>query len=514
MAGWLRRLLGTTALSPGASGVHADRGGIAAGRDIRDNTINIGLNENEIQRQLAPLADQMAALAEQVSREKGIPLPPLRAALEKLGESNIPEHEILNRINFAADQLLELRARVARAGSDRPEFVVIRQRVLGSIDRGDLESARAILQRARQSARALRLTREEAESIANEGFIDQLQRDYRAAATKYAEAADLVGTFDPEGVWGLLMHQADALSAYGSEFGDNQALEDAAAIYRKCLTLAPRPKRPLDWAASNNALGIVLSKLGERESGTDRLREAVESYRDALNECTRERAPSDWGSTNNNLGNALTALGEREGDIEMLRAAIVAYEDALKQCTRERVPLEWANIQSNLGTTFQVLGKYEDGTARLQQSVDCYNAALTERTRERVPLDWAMTQNNLGNTLNILSDREQSVDRLQASIACFLEALKERTRERVPLDWAATASNVGMALVRFGSLERNPHRIQAGIDALRDALSVFEQSGASRYIFGTKKNFGPRKNGPAKVSEVGQVSLSAKITPR
>ena len=45
--------------------------------------------------------------------------------------------------------------------------------------------------------------------------------------------------------------------------------------------------------------------LGERESGTARLEEAVAAYRAALEERTRERVPLDWATTQNNLGIAL-----------------------------------------------------------------------------------------------------------------------------------------------------------------------------------------------------------------
>ena len=56
--------------------------------------------------------------------------------------------------------------------------------------------------------------------------------------------------------------------------------------------------------------------LGERESGTARLEEAVAAYRAALEERTRERVPLDWAMTQNNLGVALESArraGERDG---------------------------------------------------------------------------------------------------------------------------------------------------------------------------------------------------------
>jgi tetratricopeptide (TPR) repeat protein len=493
MIGWLRRLLfGPARVSVTPSAVHADHGGVAAGRDIRDSTIRVGIDEQEIERRIVaaqrPLVEQVTGLVDQVARAKGIPVEPLRAILARLGEVGVADDEIPRRLEFAAERLIHLRAKLTRSAKERPEFTATRQLVLGSIDRGDLEGARAVLQRARERARSLRLPVEEVESIAIEGRVNQLQLNYRAAAMKYAEAAHLVGTFDPEGVWGLLMHQADSLTAQGTEYGDNQALTDAIAIYKRCLTLAPRPKRPLDWASTQNALGVALSRVGERESASDRLKESVAAYREALKECTRERAPSDWASTKNNIGNVLTQLGDREDSVPVLVSAVTAYEEALQECTRERMPLEWANIQSNLGTTLQLIGKREAGTGHLERAVACYQAALAERTRSRVPLDWALTKNNLGNTLRLLSERERSVALLNDSIACFLDALQERRRERVPLDWAMTTSNLGMTLVCLGSVERNPSHVASGLDALHAAQVVFENVNADHYVRGNKEN--------------------------
>ena len=65
---------------------------------------------------------------------------------------------------------------------------------------------------------------------------------------------------------------------------------------------------PLDWAMTQNNLGIALWKLGERESGTARLEEAVGAFHAALEVRTRERIPLLWAATQNDLGNALETL--------------------------------------------------------------------------------------------------------------------------------------------------------------------------------------------------------------
>jgi tetratricopeptide (TPR) repeat protein len=489
MMRWLRPW---TAPERNTSAARADHGSVAAGHDIRDSVIHVGLNEDKvgerIAAEIAPIKAGMAALSDRLAQDKGVPVAPLRAILAMLGKVGMPDHEIPKQLEIAIEQLIELRFHLAKSSIDRPEFVATRHQVLGLINRGDLIGARAVLQRARKEAHALQLIREEAEAIANEGLLDQLELRFRDAANKYSEAANFVAKFDVEGVWGLLMHQADALFAQGKQFGDNEALGDAIAIYRRCLTLAPRPKRPLDWATTQNSLGLALAKLGERDSSTENLKDSVAAFNEALKECTRARAPLDWSAINDHLGSAFAALGDREKDIGLLEAARTAYSNALLECPRDRFPLEWANTQSNLGTTLQIIGKLGQGTEHLKQSIECYHAALEERSRDRAPLDWALTQNNLGNTLSILGIREESMKRLQEAIAAFLEALKERTRERAPLDWAQTVSNLSGTLLTFALVENNPWRIASAVDGFRSALEVFEEHAPNRYIAKTRED--------------------------
>jgi hypothetical protein len=61
-----------------------------------------------------------------------------------------------------------------------------------------------------------------------------------------------------------------------------------------------------------------------------------------LSEYTRERVPLDWAMTQNNLGVALAALGKRELGTAHLEEAVKAYQNALLERTRDRVPLQWA----------------------------------------------------------------------------------------------------------------------------------------------------------------------------
>ena len=70
--------------------------------------------------------------------------------------------------------------------------------------------------------------------------------------------------------------------------------------------------------------------LSERESvGTARLHEAVAALRAAVEKRTRERLPLDWAKTQNNIGIVLTRLGERESGRARLDEAVAAFNSCL-----------------------------------------------------------------------------------------------------------------------------------------------------------------------------------------
>ena len=79
------------------------------------------------------------------------------------------------------------------------------------------------------------------------------------------------------------------------------------------------------------------------------------AFAEALKERTRAWAPLDWAATQNNLGVALMTLGEWASGTEHLEQAMAAFTEALKERTRARVPLDWAATQNNLGHVIQIL---------------------------------------------------------------------------------------------------------------------------------------------------------------
>jgi tetratricopeptide (TPR) repeat protein len=135
-------------------------------------------------------------------------------------------------------------------------------------------------------------------------FIARVKRLLEDSGGRPGWDADARGT--------TLVILADALYTLGEQSGQNKPLEEAVASYKAALKEHTRERVPLDWAMTQNRLGMALRSLGKREKSTKHLEEAVAAYRKALMVRTRELVPWKWAMTQNNLGNALTSLGERE----------------------------------------------------------------------------------------------------------------------------------------------------------------------------------------------------------
>ncbi len=109
-------------------------------------------------------------------------------------------------------------------------------------------------------------------------------------------------------------------------------------------------------------LGNALQNLGERESGTARLEEAVAAFREALKEYTRERVPLDWAMTQNSLGIALACLGQRQATADKVKGC------AALEAAREHFAAALEEFRK-AGAAYYV-GGVEGNIARLEADVE------------------------------------------------------------------------------------------------------------------------------------------------
>jgi tetratricopeptide (TPR) repeat protein len=330
----------TTPQPPGAGGIHINAGGDVKTGDIKTDTRGDTINTNSHN----PFTlNNYGTIIQQISQDKSVPLEALRGILERMGEKELDEADpdpakIEQLLRAWAERYLSLEKKLQVLEGDDPEVQRLREAARQALREEDrLLEVEELLRQARERVHAIGETayatwrKQEAEIASEQASAAQLQVNptaYRKAADLFGEAARLV-VDDAHKARKYQFHQAFVLQSLGDEFGDNDALREAIALYRQILSGIDRATDPLDWAAIQNNLGRGLFRLGEREGDTARLHEAIAAYRAALEEYTRERVPLNWASTQSNLGLALQTLGERESDTKLLEEAIAAHHAAL-----------------------------------------------------------------------------------------------------------------------------------------------------------------------------------------
>jgi hypothetical protein len=162
-----------------------------------------------------------------------------------------------------------------------------------------------------------------------EAGLDQdiLRRDALAAARRVERIVALEYPNDATARFAAMCERQDAFYARGRDKGVNFDLLIAIEIARLALHSAQDAQQR---GTAQNNLGIALTSLGARESGTARLEEAVAAYRAALMELTRERVPLDWARSFGNEGIALIFLAERRRDATTAKTALTQINTAFE----------------------------------------------------------------------------------------------------------------------------------------------------------------------------------------
>ena len=308
---------------------------VAAGHDANNNTLvcNFGLTPEQLKElteavvkgATGPLVDRIT----DVSKTLGVTEDAAKTLLKIVGnDPNIPDDKLAEALSRVAGDYQRLQAQLGALNPDNPTARALVEQAKPEIDGGHFDRAHELLRQATQAqiaaAQEARKLKEQAQaaedaqmlgaasSTATEGDVAITERRYKEAAELFGQAAGYVPSGHASDRGGYLLRQAGALSRQGNERGDNAALQSSIEVFGRVLVEYPRSQAALDWAATQNDLGIALETLGERESGTGRLNDAVAAHRAALEERTQERAPFDWALTQNNLGVALFRLGQRE----------------------------------------------------------------------------------------------------------------------------------------------------------------------------------------------------------
>ena len=192
-------------------------------------------------------AQMLEDILARVSADKGIPIPPLRAILRRLGDEDVPAERILERLEARADEYRQLVERM----TNTPNAAT-----LALLQQGDLEAAR----RSLQPTDIVR-TKRNGEALSREGFYQFIQGvasgewpDYQTSALLMAIV--LRGMTTEETAW-----LTEALAQSGERLdlsdipGPRITLHTTGAVGDKTPLLAP---------AIAAACGVVVPVVSSR----------------------------------------------------------------------------------------------------------------------------------------------------------------------------------------------------------------------------------------------------------
>jgi hypothetical protein len=264
---------------------------------------------------------------------------------------------------------------------------------------------------------------------------------------------------------------AGALAEYGSQAGQQAALEESIDSYNEVLKVWSRD-RPADWARVQNGLGLAERDLYRLNSEPDLLTAAVTAHTYALTVLSPESDLLGWAQAQTALGDCYRSISEIKGDDASTNLAIAAYQKVIDTLPQERAPLVWAAAQNGLGAVYINRGERETGVDSYKLAVKALGKALAARSSDLVPMDWASTEGNIGYVLLETAKRTRDSQTLKDAIAAINNALQVLTEQRTPLAWADLKGMLGDALELQGIIDNDVKLLQAAVDAYEDMLQV------------------------------------------
>lgn len=187
-------------------------------------------------------AELARVLKEQISTEAPVERSAVATFLSILGEREVPTERLATALEEIAQRHLSLLQRLQTLTGDDPEVTTLRQRAAEAIQRGDYESADALLDEADNTdARAIEeqqqaLTRRRlsrATTLSERGEIALTTLRYRDAADHFQAAANLLAPDETyrEKRLAYATQAANALVQQADERGDITAFGDAIEAF-------------------------------------------------------------------------------------------------------------------------------------------------------------------------------------------------------------------------------------------------------------------------------------------
>ncbi len=254
-------LLGLSGIAQAAGSVTAEHG-VAAGGDIRDSSITIGLTPKQVHELVGQIltkarvdGDRVVELATRLGVTQGA----VTTFLRTLGEKDVPVEQLSPKLGEIAERHKDLLAQIASVRAASPDVQAIKDEARGVVERGDYGRAESLLTKAEDAALAGadQLLLDAAALRAERGQLALARFDYDTALKHFAAAVDRLPRSKPLLRAKYLDQEGIAALSVGGYAVAKAALEEALAL----RTTGLPPEAP-ELAVSLNNLALLYWATG------------------------------------------------------------------------------------------------------------------------------------------------------------------------------------------------------------------------------------------------------------
>ncbi len=377
----------------------------------------------------------------------------VKAILTKLGEMDVPDDKIVQRLDAAVEAIL---VQAGNYGADIEAAIKSSRAKLGALDTA---GAREVL-RAKIAGEAQERARRLVPLLKERAAVERLAFDYDAAKQSLTEVTRLA----PDDVWGFI--------DLGDLFLITGPLEESAKAFRNAEAAARQQGDERDLSVAFNRLGDVQTAQGD-------LAGALKSYNDGLAIIDR-LAKSDSG--NAGWQHDLAASYNRIGDVQVaqgdLASALKSYSDllAITDVLAKSDPGN-AGWQRDLSVSYNKVGGVQEAQGDLAAALKSYqdSLAIAERLAKADPRN-ALWQRDLSVSNERLGDIFLAQGNLPAALEQYRASLERMVpiRDRDPSN-AELQRFTSVALNKIGGVQKAQGDLAGALKSYNDDLGIAER---------------------------------------
>ena len=315
-------------------------------------------------------------------------------------------------------------------------------------------------------------------SASNIGLVKDRKEYMTIALDAYAACLDLSNKDQNQTEYAMLLNSLGR-TYYGianTKEDSKPDLEKSVWCLNKALEIRTKKKYPLEYAQTQNFLGVTYGDLAKIENRKANLEKTIKCYEETLSIKTMDKFPLEYAEAINNLGLAYLDLAEEENKKENLEKTIKYCKESLLVRTKDKYPLVYASTINNLANAYNRIAEVSDNPkANLEQSIKYYLESLEIKTREDYPIHYAISQNNLGVSYTELAKIDLKKEYLYKSIEHFRKSFLVRRKIEYPVDFAASVYNLAVAYMYLAKIENKTENCRKAEKCFGEALKIFKK---------------------------------------